>query len=72
MRPPIAPRKTPSSALAVALVLATTAGSAMLAPVSAQAASSAAVVTAPAQTMSGFGASGAWWVNDLANFSSST
>ena len=40
----------------------------MAAPASAQ---STAVVTAPAQTIAGFGASGAWWVNDLTNFSSS-
>jgi O-glycosyl hydrolase len=30
-----------------------------------------AVITAPAQTIAGFGASGAWWVNDLTKFSSS-
>jgi O-glycosyl hydrolase len=35
------------------------------------AATSTAVVTGPAQTIAGFGASGAWWVNDLTNFSSS-
>ena len=35
----------------------------------APAASSVAQITAPAQTVAGFGASGAWWVNDLANFS---
>ena len=40
-------------------------------PGSAEAASTTAVVTAPAQTVAGFGASGAWWVNDLTNFSSS-
>jgi O-glycosyl hydrolase len=34
-------------------------------------AASTAVVTGPAQTITGFGASGAWWVNDLTNFSSS-
>jgi O-glycosyl hydrolase len=37
----------------------------------AQAATSApALVTTQAQTVDGFGASGAWWVNDLADFSS--
>jgi len=34
-------------------------------------AATTAIVTAPAQTVAGFGASGAWWVNDLENFSSS-
>ena len=34
-------------------------------------AATTAVVTAPAQTIAGFGASGAWWVNDLKKFSSS-
>ncbi len=34
-------------------------------------AATTAIVTAPAQTVAGFGASGAWWVNDLKNFSSS-
>jgi len=33
------------------------------------AASSTALITGPAQTVAGFGASGAWWVNDLASFS---
>jgi O-glycosyl hydrolase len=33
------------------------------------AAVTATVSTTPAQTIAGFGASGAWWVNDLANFS---
>jgi O-glycosyl hydrolase len=33
------------------------------------AASTTALITAPAQTVAGFGASGAWWVNDLASFS---
>ena len=53
------------------VLLAASGGTAVLAPASAQAASAAAVVTAPAQTIAGFGASGAWWVNDLTNFSSS-
>jgi O-glycosyl hydrolase len=33
-------------------------------------AASGAEITGKAQTIAGFGASGAWWVNDLANFSS--
>jgi len=53
------------------VLLAASGGTAVLAPASAQAASAAAVVTAPAQTIAGFGASGAWWVNDLTDFSSS-
>jgi O-glycosyl hydrolase len=41
-----------------------------LTAIPALAASSApAMVTTPAQTIDGFGASGAWWVNDLASFS---
>jgi O-glycosyl hydrolase len=45
---------------------------AVAAPLSstASAATAPAVVTAPAQTIAGFGASGAWWVNDLTKFSS--
>jgi O-glycosyl hydrolase len=57
--------------LTAALLLAASAGTAALAPGQAAAASSAALVTAPAQTIAGFGASGAWWVDDLADFSSS-
>lgn len=56
--------------LNAALLLATSASLAALAPSQAEAASSPAFVTAPAQTIAGFGASGAWWVNDLAHFSS--
>ena len=54
-----------------AMLLAATAGTAAVLPGSAEAASTTAVITAPAQTVAGFGASGAWWVNDLTNFSSS-
>jgi O-glycosyl hydrolase len=58
--------------LTAATLLAASAGAGIvLAPSAAQAASSTAEVTAPAQTVAGFGASGAWWVNDLTNFSSS-
>ena len=59
--------------LSAALLLAASTGAAALAaPGRADAAaSSAALVTAPAQTIAGFGASGAWWVDDLADFSSS-
>ena len=53
------------------MLLATSAGAAALLPAPAEAASSTAIITAPAQTVAGFGASGAWWVNDLTNFSSS-
>ena len=58
-------------ASAAAVLLATTAGAAALTSSPASAASGTAVITAPAQTMAGFGASGAWWVNDLNKFSSS-
>jgi O-glycosyl hydrolase len=54
-------------------VLGVVVAASALAPASvspALAASSTALVTGPAQTVAGFGASGAWWVNDLANFSS--
>jgi O-glycosyl hydrolase len=58
--------------LTAATLLAASAGAGIvLAPSAAQAASSAAEITAPAQTVAGFGASGAWWVNDLTNFSAS-
>ena len=46
-------------------------GAAVGAPGPASAATATAVVTAPAQTIAGFGASGAWWVNDLTHFSAS-
>jgi O-glycosyl hydrolase len=46
---------------------ATTASTLGAAP--ANAASAAVQVVAPAQTIAGFGASGAWWVEDLATFS---
>jgi O-glycosyl hydrolase len=62
-------RKLPlivSATLLAAASVAVTASAAT--PVSA---ATTAVVTAPAQTIAGFGASGAWWVNDLTNFSSS-
>src|SRR5262249_51373612 len=52
---------------AVGLVVAAHPGS--TAPAFTPAASSVATITAPAQTVSGFGASGAWWVNDLNHFS---
>jgi O-glycosyl hydrolase len=59
--------------LIASATLLVTASAAVTASVAAPAsAASTAVVTAPAQTIAGFGASGAWWVNDLANFSSST
>ena len=56
---------------AAAILLATSVGAAALTSGPASAASAAAVITAPAQTIAGFGASGAWWVNDLNKFSSS-
>ena len=65
-------RRVLTPALTAATLLAASAGAGIvLAPSAAQAASSTAEVTAPAQTVAGFGASGAWWVNDLTNFSSS-
>jgi O-glycosyl hydrolase len=73
MRSLIRPHKLlPAAAVPAALLLAVSAGSGALAPGRAEAASATALVTAPAQTVAGFGASGAWWVNDLTNFSSST
>jgi O-glycosyl hydrolase len=66
--------RPPSSlalASAAAVLLATCVGTVALTSSQASAASAAAVITAPAQTIAGFGASGAWWVNDLANFSPS-
>lgn len=71
MSSPAQPRKTRSLRLALAAALAVAGSGAVLAPASVQAASTTAVVTAPAQTIAGFGASGAWWVNDLANFAPS-
>ena len=72
MRSRIRPRKIPpTAALTATLLVAVCAAPAALAPSQAAAASATAVVTAPAQTIAGFGASGAWWVNDLTNFSSS-
>jgi O-glycosyl hydrolase len=66
-RPPTA--RTVASAAAV--LLAAGLATAAITSSPASAASAAAVITAPAQTIAGFGASGAWWVNDLANFSAS-
>ncbi|HZP50013.1 glycoside hydrolase, partial [Actinocrinis sp.] len=57
------------TALAGLIGLALLAGTNPAAPAQVAAASSVAQITAPAQTVAGFGASGAWWVNDLANFS---
>lgn len=74
VRSRICPRKLlPFGAAAAALLLAASAGTGALAPGRAEAATATAtaVVAAPAQTVAGFGASGAWWVNDLTNFSSS-
>jgi O-glycosyl hydrolase len=58
---------------ASAVVMIAASAAAVTASVAAAPASAAttAIVTAPAQTVAGFGASGAWWVNDLENFSSS-
>ena len=58
-------------ASAAAVLLAAGLGTAAITSSPASAASAAAVITAPAQTIAGFGASGAWWVNDLTNFSAS-
>ena len=63
-------RRLLTPTLTAAMLLATSAVGAALLPAQAEAASSTAIVTAPAQTIAGFGASGAWWVNDLTNFSS--
>ena len=58
---------------ASAVVMIAASAAAVTASVAAAPASAAttAIVTGPAQTVAGFGASGAWWVNDLENFSSS-
>jgi O-glycosyl hydrolase len=61
----------PRAATVVAALLLPVALCATAAVSPADAASTTAVVTAPAQTITGFGASGAWWVNDLTNFSPS-
>ena len=71
MRKIIRPPRSLALASAAAVVLATLAGTAALTSGPASAASAAAVITAPAQTIAGFGASGAWWVNDLTKFSPS-
>lgn len=70
-RSPRRPHRSVIAPLSTVLLLAASTGAATLSPAPAEAASSVAVVTAPAQTVAGFGASGAWWVNDLANFSTS-
>jgi O-glycosyl hydrolase len=59
----------PRALLALGLAAATLSAPALSTP--AAAASGTAQVTGAAQTISGFGASGAWWPNDLVNFSSS-
>ena len=71
MRKITRPPRSLALASAAAALLATTVGAAALTSSPASAASAAAVITAPAQTIAGFGASGAWWVNDLNKFSSS-
>lgn len=63
-------RRPLTSLLTAATLLAASVTAAVL-PGAAEAASSTAIITAPAQTIAGFGASGAWWVNDLTKFSSS-
>ena len=55
--------------LAAALLAAGTLATAWSGAPAAPAATGAAVITAPAQTIAGFGASGAWWVDDLTKFS---
>ncbi|WP_052440892.1 glycoside hydrolase [Streptacidiphilus anmyonensis] len=64
----------PRAAGRIALTLGTVLATAVLptlAPASASAAAGTAQITGAAQTISGFGASGAWWPIDLASFSSS-
>lgn len=65
------PRRSVLPPLSAGMLLVACAGAAALSPAPVEAATPTAVVTAPAQTVAGFGASGAWWVNDLANFSAS-
>lgn len=71
MRKIARPPRSLALASAAAVLLATSAGTTALTSSPASAASAAAVITGPAQTIAGFGASGAWWVNDLTNFSPS-
>jgi O-glycosyl hydrolase len=71
MRKIARPPRSLALASAAAVLLATAAGTTALTSSPASAASAAAVITGPAQTIAGFGASGAWWVNDLTNFSPS-
>jgi len=71
---PRLPRPGLTGALALATAVSTVlaaaaAGSGGSSAAFAPAASSVATITAPAQTVAGFGASGAWWVNDLTHFS---
>ncbi|RAG86128.1 beta-glycosidase [Streptacidiphilus pinicola] len=62
------PRRATRTVLALGTALAATLLP-TVAPTSAGAATGAAQITGAAQTITGFGASGAWWPNDLANFS---
>src|SRR3954454_12667602 len=55
--------------LATAITLAGLAGAVIAVAPPAAAATTAVVSASPAQTVQNFGASGAWWVNDLARFS---
>jgi O-glycosyl hydrolase len=65
--------RRPSVPLALAAVAAAAAVAGLAAPARADAPAVAAVrVLAPAQTLTGFGASGAWWPNDADDFSAST
>src|SRR3954453_13554385 len=58
-----------SPPLATAITLAGLAGAVIAVAPPAAAATTAVVSAVPAQTIQNFGASGAWWVNDLARFS---
>jgi O-glycosyl hydrolase len=73
-RPPaFAALHRPSVPLALAAVAAAAAVAGLAAPARADAPAVPAVrVLAPAQTIAGFGASGAWWPNDADDFSAST
>ncbi|MFE2432535.1 glycoside hydrolase [Streptomyces sp. NPDC059373] len=64
------PRRLRLLALAALPLVASALTAGPLAAEAQAATSAAALVTTQAQTVDGFGASGAWWVNDLAGFSS--
>ncbi|HLL67988.1 MAG TPA: glycoside hydrolase [Micromonosporaceae bacterium] len=67
-RPPTARPRVYRAAVATLAVGLAAAGSVALSRAQASAATLATVSASPSQTIQNFGASGAWWVNDLARF----